>query len=42
MIILPNSKKLSKSILSLPFHLSLKENQIRFITDNIKKFYKRK
>ena len=42
MIVLPNSKKLSKSILSLPFHLSLKENQIRFITDNIKKFYKKK
>jgi len=41
-IILLNCKKLSKTILSLPFHLSLKESQIKYITNNIKKFYKRK
>jgi UDP-2-acetamido-2-deoxy-ribo-hexuluronate aminotransferase len=38
-IILKNCKKLSKTILSLPFHLSLKESQIKYIANNIKKFY---
>ena len=38
----PFSEKISKEILSLPFHINLKENEIRFITDNIKKFFKTK
>ena len=36
-----NSLKLSRNILSLPFHLSLKENQIKHIAKTIKKFYKK-
>ncbi len=36
-----NSLKLSRNILSLPFHLSLKENQIKHIAKTIKNFYKK-
>jgi len=38
----PISEKVSKEILSLPFHINLKESEIKFITDNIKKFFKDK
>ena len=36
-----NSKKLAKTIISLPFHLSLKDKEIKYIAENINKFYKK-
>ncbi len=36
-----NSKKLAKTIISLPFHLSLKDKQIHYIVKNIRDFYKK-
>lgn len=37
---LPIAEKLSKRILSLPIYAELKESQIKYITETVKKFYK--
>ena len=37
-----NSRILAKKIISLPFHLSLKDKQLRYITDCINNFYIKK
>ena len=37
-----NSRILAKRIISLPFHLSLKDKQLRYITDCINNFYIKK
>ena len=38
---MPISKKISEEILSLPFHLSMNEKQVKYVTNNIIKFYKK-
>ncbi len=36
---MPRSKKISQEILSLPFHLSMNEKQVKFVSNKIMKFY---
>ena len=37
----PNSEKLAETVLSLPMHTELPEEQLDYITDNIKKFFEK-
>ena len=37
--LLENAKKYDQCLLRLPFYYELKENEIEYITDSIKKFY---